>query len=145
MRIRLNQWIKKQATTSYQSLIEDPDFYSGILLLILSYIDLFIFSQPRINKSFIIAMCTFKYRIIIFFASISRFSPLLYICTKVGSCIKILQVRLKNFCKLCRIPNKSFFLKTFQVLIKLIMMFLIHWGYALLCLGICLLIYWYVF
>jgi len=30
------------------------------------------------------------------------------------------------------------------VLIKLIMMFLIHWGYALLCLGICLLIYWYV-
>ena len=24
------------------------------------------------------------------------------------------------------------------------MMFLIHWGYSLLCIGLCLLIYWYV-
>ena len=88
----------------------------------------------------------FMYRIILFVASISRFSQLLYVHKSEGRyCIKILQIRHKDFCKLCRISNKPFFLKTFQVLIKLIMMFLIHWGYALLCLGICLLIYWYVF
>jgi len=30
------------------------------------------------------------------------------------------------------------------VLIKVVMMFLIHWGYSLLCIGLCLVIYWYV-
>ena len=31
-----------------------------------------------------------------------------------------------------------------QFFVKLVMMFLIHWGYSLLCLGLCLAIYWYV-
>ena len=32
----------------------------------------------------------------------------------------------------------------FQFFIKLIMMFLIHWGYSLLCIGLCIAIWWYV-
>ena len=38
----------------------------------------------------------------------------------------------------------SFLLLHLQCFIKLVMMFLIHWGYSLFCLALCAAIWWYV-
>ena len=51
--------------------------------------------------------------------------------------------------ELCRsffltLEKNSFLLLSFQCFIKLVMMFLIHWGYSLFCLALCAAIWWYV-